>query len=347
MPPARRRVLACAAAALFPLLGASPAAAADQALIDAARKEGVVVWYSGLIVNQVVRPLSEGFQRKYPGIRVEGSRLTSGELSLKVLNELRAGRPQSDVWDGAAVVFRLKGANAVEPFRPSTAAAYPDRLKDPDGLWTALNIYVMTPAINTDLVPDAEAPKTLPDLLDPKWRGRIAWTNDLTISGPPGFIGTVLATMGQGPGMDYLRKLSAQKLVNVPASQRVVVDQVISGQYPIALMTFNNHSVISGREGAPVRWQPIGPATVLPNPVGLTRGAPHPNAGRLFLEYLLSDEGQQVFRAADYIPASPAVPARDPRLTPEAGGFQAEIFPQDVVAAKLADWVMIYNELFK
>jgi len=343
----RRRGWLRAAFAGVVLFTARPVGAVDQRLIDAARKEGAVVWYSGLIVNQVVRPVADGFEKKYPGIKVQASRLTSSEAALKIMNEARAGKQQADVFDGSALVFRLTAAGVVEPYKPEAAKDFPAGSKEANGLWTALNTYVMTPAINTELVPDKEAPKTFADLLDPKWRGRIAWTNDPTTAGPPGFIANVLTFMGQQPGMEYLRRLAQQQIVNVPAAQRVVLDQVIAGQYPLALMTFDNHSVISADAGAPVRWLKMEPAVELPNPAGLVRNAPHPNAAKLLLEYMLSPEGQAVFREANYIPANPAVPPKDPTLTPAGGKFKATLITPEETAAKLDEWVAIYNELFK
>lgn len=325
----------------------APAFAVDQALIDAAKKEGSVVWYSGLIVNQIVRPLAEGFEKKYPGIKVQGSRLTSSEAALKIMNEARAGKPQADMFDGTALVFRLQAAGVVEPYMPEAAKDFPASGKEANGAWTALNTYIMSAAVNTDTVAAKDVPKTLQDLLDPKWRGRIAWTNDPTTAGPPGFIGDILTSMGDQAGMDYLKRLSQQQIVNVPGAQRVVLDQVIAGQYAIALMTFNYHSVISAKEGAPVRWLPIEPVVELPNPIGLVKNAPHPNAARLFLEYMLSPEGQTVFRTANYIPANPAVAPIDPTLTPAGGHFKATLITPEITAAKLEAWTAIYNQLFK
>ena len=343
----RRALIASAGLALAAFSLGAPAQAQDAALVAAAKKEGTVVWYSGMIVNQVLRPLSEGFERKYPGIKVQASRMPSGDAALKIINEARAGKPQADVWDGTAVAFRLQEAGVVEPFKPASASAYPASLKDSGGEWTALNTYVMTPAINTEMVKPEDAPKTLQDLLDPRWKGKIAWTTDPTMSGPPGFIGMVLTTMGQEKGMEYLRKLAQQKIVNVPASQRVVLDQLIGGQYPLALMTFNHHSVISGKQGAPVRWLPMTPSVEVPNPTGLVRNAPHPNAGKLLLDYILSDEGQEVMRKASYIPASPNVEAADPKLLPAKGGFETVVVTSQETAKKLEGWTAIYNELFK
>ena len=273
--------------------------------------------------------------------------MSSSEAALKIMNESRAGNLQADVFDNTALVFRLMQAGLVEDYKPVAAQNFPAGSKAPNGAWTALNIYVMTAAYNTEMVTKAEAPKTLADLLDPKWKGRIAWTNDPTTAGPPGFIGTVLTSMGQDKGMEYLKRLAQQKIVNVPASQRVVLDQVISGQYPVALMTFDYHSVISAEQGAPVQWQPIEPVAQLPNPMGLMRNAPHPNAARLFIEYVLSEDGQRVFRDANYLPANPAVPPKDPRLLPEGGNFKAVLITPETTAAKLDEWTAIYNDLFK
>jgi ABC-type glycerol-3-phosphate transport system substrate-binding protein len=77
-----------------------PAHAADPALYEAAKKEGQVVWYTSLIVNQAVRPLVEAFGKKYPGVEVKYARADSGPNAIKIMNEAQAGRPQSDVFDG-------------------------------------------------------------------------------------------------------------------------------------------------------------------------------------------------------------------------------------------------------
>ncbi len=342
---ARHRIWALIAVALLLLPGRADAV--DPALIEAARKEGTVVWYSGLIVNQIVRPLGEAFEKKYPGIKVLGSRLTSSEAALKIMNEARAGKPQADVFDGTALVFRLEAAHVVEHYKPEAAAHFPPGSQEPSGVWTAMNTYFMTPAVNTDTVAEKDIPKTLQDLLDPKWRGRIAWTNDQTVAGPPGFIGNILTAMGQQAGMDYLRKLAQQKIVAVPAAQRVVLDQVIGGQYALALMTFHNHSVISAADGAPVRFLPISPVVELPNPLGLVRNSAHPNAAKLFVEFVLSPDGQRVLRDANYVPADPAVAPKDPSLTPAGGHFTTTIITPETTAVKLEEWVAVYNELFK
>ncbi|MFI4981475.1 MAG: ABC transporter substrate-binding protein [Nevskiales bacterium] len=335
-------------AALVMLLLAAPLAAAqDVAPVEAAQKEGQLVWYTGLIVNQIVRPLVNAFEAKYPGIRVAYSRATSSDNALKIINEARAGRPQADIFDGSAAFVPLREAKLVASFHPANAASYPPEMKDPDGLWTAMNVYYFAPAYNTKLVAPGDAPRTYADLLDPKWKGRIAWTYDLSPGGPPGFIHNILTIMGPEKGMDYMRRFAAQEPVTIPAAQRVVLDKVIAGEYPLAVMTLHNHSVISAALGAPVDWIKMQPVVEVPNLLSVVQGAPHPTAAKLFIEFVLSKDGQQVLAANDYMPADPTVPVKVPDLQPEAGHFTATVITPDEMRDGLPKWIELYHQLFR
>lgn len=334
------------AAGIVAVLSGGNAAAADQALIDAARKEGTIVWYSSLIVNQLVRPVAEAFEAKY-GVKVQYSRTPAGEMALKLLNEIKANSVQADAFDGNSAFFQAMPLDNLVAYAPEAASPYPAELKDADGRYHAINLAVLTASVNTSLVPEAEWPKTFDDLLDPKWKGKMAWTTDLTPNGPPGFIGNILKVYGEEKGMEYLTKLAAQDIVKVPASQRVVLDQVIAGEHQIGLMTFNHHSVISAAKGAPVTWLRLEPLVSTGNYVGLLKNSPHPNAGKLFVDFVLSEEGQKVFQAANYLPAHPGVPAADATLKPEGGKFKASIITNEEAVAQLPKWSKIYKDLFE
>jgi ABC-type Fe3+ transport system substrate-binding protein len=328
------------------LLAASPVRAADRALIEAAQREGKVVWYTTLIVNQAIRPLQQAFERKYPGVRLEYSRADDSPTALKIMTEARAGSVQADIFDGLYNMIALRRAGLLAPYRPPNAEQYPPALRDADGFWIAILIYVFAPGLNTNLVPVREAPKSLPDLLDPKWRGKMAW-NPNSIAGAPGFVGNVLMSMGEERGMDYLRALSRQQVVIVEASSRAILDQVIAGEYPIGLMMFNHHTVISARKGAPTTWAKLEPVPVAPDAIALLKDAPHPNAARLLMEFLTSEEGQQVLRQADYLPALPSVPALSPGLRPEDGGFQANYLSPAAVDRDMPHWSRVVSDLFR
>src|SRR5215813_9582778 len=323
----------------------SPAHAADAALYEAARKEGEVVWYTTLIVNQAVRPLIEAFNRKYPGIAVRFVRADSGPTAIKIINEAQAGRPQSDIFDGIDTTPPLLTAGLVETYVPSATDKYPAELKDPDGRWQALVLYFLTPAVNTSLVPEAERPKTPQDLLHPRWKGRIAWST-VPASGSGVYVGSVLQTMGNERGMAFLRALARQDIINVDATNRAILDQVIYGQYPLALSIFNHHAVLSAQKGAPVEWLKVDPISAPMHSVGLTRNGPHPNAARLLLDFLTSEEGQRTLAEVEYIPAMPSVPAKTPSVKPEAGGFKANVLSPDSVTRNLDNWYKIKKELF-
>jgi ABC-type Fe3+ transport system substrate-binding protein len=327
------------------ICGPAPARAADAALYAAAKKEGQVVWYTSLIVTQAVRPLIEVFNKKYPGIEVHFARADSGPNAIKIMTEARAGNVQSDVFDGIDTTPPLLKAGLVEPFVPSEAGKYSPELKDAGGRWNALVLYFLTPAINTDLVPGPQAPKTSQDLLDPRWRGKIAWS-DVPASGAPIYVGSILQTMGDDKGMAFLKALSRQDIVNVDATNRAVLDQVILGEYTIALGIFNHHAVLSAQKGAPVAWLKLEPISALMHSVGLVKNAPHPNAGKLLIDFLTSEEGQRTLAEVEYIPAMPAVPAKTPELKPESGGFKANVLPPETVTQNLERWTAIKKELF-
>jgi iron(III) transport system substrate-binding protein len=326
---------------------AGSAQAADSALIAAAKREGVVVWYTTQIVDQFARPAAAAFERLYPGIRVRLSRTNATTAAIKILNENRAGKNQSDVFDGTVTVVPLKKEGYVLKWLPDDAKNYPKQFKDPEGYWIATNIYVLTPAFNTKAVPPGQEPRTYQALLDPKYRGKMLWGVSLSSSAAPGFIGTVLDFMGEDKGMSYLHALAGQRIAGVDSSARQVLDQVIAGEYGIALQIFNHHAVISAKKGAPVKWIPMEPATGVLSVVSIPKSAPHPNAAKLFEDFLVSKQGQKLYQAAEYLPADPGVPALDPALKPEGGKFRSRFFSPEETAEKLPRWKKIYDEIFR
>jgi iron(III) transport system substrate-binding protein len=243
-------------------------------------------------------------------------------------------------------MIAIQRAGLIAPYRPPNIDQFPADLKDKDGYWTALLVYVFGTGVNVDMVPLAQAPKTLQDLLDPQWKGRIAW-HASSVAGAAGFVGYILTSMGEDRGMQYLRALSRQRIINVEASSRAVLDQVIAGEYPLALMMFINHAVISARKGAPSAWLKIEPMPVALDAISLLKDAPHPSAARLLIDFLTSEEGQQVFRQADYLPALPGVPAMVPGLRPADGKFQATYLRPQEVDRNVVRWSKVVEELFR
>ena len=333
--------------ALLLVTHAGWAASFDPTLVGPAVKEGAVTWYTGLIVNQAARPLAEAFEKRFPGIRVSYARSSNTETTLKILNEARARRTVADVFDVTSGIYTLLDAHVVAAYPPKSAAGFAPQHKDKDGYWTASNLYFMTFCYNTNLIKPADVPRTFEELVSPRWAGKIAWTSEPAITGPPGFIGNVLTTMGQDAGMAWLKRFAALKPAALPISPRAVMDQVISGEYAIGMQIYNHHAAISAAAGAPVDWVKLEPLLGLFSEMGILKDAPHPNAARLFVEWVMSEEGQKVLADNDYLPANPAVAPRVPALRPDGGGFKVDYISPMRARDELPKWTAIYQELFR
>jgi ABC-type Fe3+ transport system substrate-binding protein len=343
--PRRDVILAvsCALATQIFAAHAEDQPAAD--LVGKAKQEKEVVYYTELIVDQIVRPLAAAFDRKY-GIKVTYWRGDSQAASLRLSIEHKAGRTIADVWSLASAVGPLIDGGIVDRVATESSAVLPAEFRDPNGYWVATNVIVIGMAVNSDLVAAADRPRSYEDLLAPKWRGQLVWKpNDVT--GAWGFIGNVLAFMGEERGIAYLRKLSGQNIAQIATSTRAILDSVIGGEHAMVLGVSAHNTEISRKAGAPVVWLPLDQAWATLHTIGVTRGAPHPNAARLFVDFALSREGQEVFRDAGYLPARSDVLPLTPTLRPQEGGFKANVFPPEAVDRNLAHWSDIYAAIFR
>ncbi len=293
----------------------------EKILVEGAKKEGKVNFYTGLIVDQVVRPIKSAFEKEYPFLQVEFFRGNSERVAQKVLAEYQAKRYEVDIVSGSAASTMVQRAGYMQRFYSPYLAEYPPELRDPKGFWGSTNVYFMTLGYNTRNVKPGELPKTYEDLLNPRWKGQMIWSTSRG-SGAPQFIGNILVTMGQEAGKAYLQKLKQQNIAKSTASARQILDLVIAGEYPMAIQIFNHHAYISKAAGAPVDWQPLEPVTATNNTIGIAKNAPHPHAAMLFLDFVLSKKGQLVFQKANYLPAHPDVSALQADLKPGGGRFK-------------------------
>jgi ABC-type Fe3+ transport system substrate-binding protein len=322
-----------------------PATAQTDELVAKAKAEKEVVYYTELIVDQIVRPLAAAFERKY-GIKVSYWRGDSQAAALRLALEHKAARTQADVWSTASGIGMLLDGGLIGRFTVANAAALGPEFRDPGGYWVATNMIVIGAAVNTGLVAERDRPRGLEDLLLPRWRGQMVWKpNDVT--GAWGFIGNMLTTMGEERGLAYLRKLAAQNIAPVGASTRAILDGVIGGEHALVLGVSAHNTEISRKAGAPVAWLPLEAAWATPHAIGVTRGAPHPNAARLFIDFAVSREGQEIFRSAGYLPARPDVPPLSPAISPQLAGFPVNVLAPEALERNLGHWSDVYAEIFR
>ena len=318
----------------------------QKILIEGAKKEGKVTFYTGLIVDQVVRPVKDAFEKEYPFLQVEFFRGNADRLAQKMLAEYQAKRYEVDIVSGSSAATILQRAGVMQRFYSPPIAEYPSELKDPNGFWGSTNVYFMTLGYNTKMVKANELPKTYEDLLNPRWKGQMMWSTSRG-SGAPQFIGNIFLTMGQEAGKAYLQKLRQQNIAKSTASARQILDLVIAGEYPMAIQIFNHHAYISKAAGAPVDWQPLEPVTATINSIGLAKNAPHPHAAMLFLDFVLSKKGQKVFQAANYLPAHPEIPALQADLKPGGGRFKkANYLSPEILFDKSNEWSDYFDKEF-
>jgi iron(III) transport system substrate-binding protein len=264
----------------------------------------------------------------------------------KMAAEARAGRPVADVVESTGLELPARAANLIQPFWSPEAEAYPKEHRDAGGYWEPTRYSYLGACYNTDLVKPDAAPKSFADLLDPKWKGKMVWSG--TIVGSVLFITGVRNFMGEDKAEAYLRQLAGQDIVTVPSANRVIVDRVMAGEYAICLDAFLHHPIISARKGAPVAPLPFDPVLTLVSSVMLPKNPPHPYAAMLFIDYLLSTDGQRRLQGADYFPAHPDVKASPDldQIVPLKIGLHENFISPEKMNAELPRSRELYQRLF-
>jgi iron(III) transport system substrate-binding protein len=271
---------------------APEATAVTPALIEAARREGKVVWYAAMDLP-VAEKLARGFDAKYPGIAVRIERTGSERQFQRIAQEYAAKIFAADVIHASDashfVVWRRNGWLA--PFVPEEVARYfPDEHRDPDGHFATARVTVVSLGYNTDLVKPDEVPQGFLDLLKPRWVNKL-------VKAHPAYSGTIMTAtvqIARELGWDYFEKLAKQKVLQVQSA----VDppnKLALGERQV-MADGNDFNLIQHREaGKPVEVvYPVEGAPLIVCPNGVLKAAPNPNAARLLQSYILSREGQQL-----------------------------------------------------
>src|SRR5438477_10575376 len=259
----------------------------EQKLIEGAKKEGQVVIYSALIVNQAMRPIAEKFGKKYPFVKLSYWRADSEDIAAKLSAEVRANNVVADVFEGTGVGEQAVAAKLAQPFSTPALDAYPVEYRDPAGLWVPTRLSYYSIAYNTKLVPPDRVPKSYDDLLNPQWKGKMAWRIG-SATGTPLFLTNLRLAWGEERASAYFGKLKEQKIVNFGAgSARTLVDRVIAGEYAIALNIFAHHPLISRAKGAPVNSKLLDPVASTAATMGVVKSARHPHAALLLIDFVL------------------------------------------------------------
>lgn len=280
-------------------------------LAEAARREGsVVIYASGEAAAW--EPIKQAWSARYPGVNLEIVNQRGRDTREKIIAEQAAKRVVADVVSaGPDSTTELDKLGFLDPFQPAELSAIRADFVDPRGILLPRNVNVYGITVNTRLLAAEEQPKRWADLVDPKYRGRI------TMQDPRGSGGglTVFTALLKVHGESYLRKLSEQQIV-MGSQTAQIRTALIRGEHAILLTDTAEGVSRAVAEGAPLRFiRPEEGVAVTPISVTVVKNAPHPNAAKLFANWVLSQEGQTAVAASGATPVRTGVPVASPEYS--------------------------------
>lgn len=270
---------------------ASVSLAQDSALIQAARKEGKVVWYTSLALPSSTA-IAHAFQNKFKGIEVEVHRSGSQRVLQRVMQEATAGIKNADIihTSDAGHFVLLKDKGMLMKYVPKGVEVFPAGFKDKDGFYYGMRATLSVIAHNPKAVPENDAPKSWKDLLNPKWKGKM-------VSAHPGYSGIIMThvlALVNLYGWEYFRELAKNSL-HLVQSANDPAGVVASAERPIGVNGAEYFYYKTQKQGNPIRI--VYPAEGVPlvvSPVAIAKDAPRPNAAKLFSEFIFAKESQQL-----------------------------------------------------
>ena len=347
--PMQSQTVAPAAPAPGPQAPAAPAPQPGPAPPAAyeAPPSGLVRAY-GSVDAEDMKPIIKAFQEKYPFVAVDYIRGSPAEVFTRVTTELKAtGKSADAVLVSFPGTLQLLQQNVFTPYVSPNAATFPDSLKDKDGMWTAVVLLGQTITYNKNLVPASELPKSLADLTNPKWKGKITM-HDYTL----GTTSTqIWASLAEKIGKDKVTKFLADMEANGvrrTASTGAQADEVSRGEFAIGIVAQVHDVVRLKLAGAPIEILQLSdfPIMVAPSAVSLMKTAENPRAAKLFIDYLLTDDAQKVIGNIEVrFPAKPGVDSKFNLDKSLPAGIQKFNYPTPTVFTTINQWTTEFKAI--
>ena len=273
-----------------------------QRLVEGAKKEGLVSIYTSMPVDDITA-LTSVFEQKY-GVKSKVWRSGSEKILQRGLLEAKASRYEVDVFETNGPELEVLSREKI--LQQSNAPGLVDLI--PQAIpahreWIATRLNIFTCAYNTKLVRKEDLPKTYTDLLDPKWKGKLAVEAE-----DSDWLAETVLKMGEEKGIALFKEIVKRNGVSVRKGHTLLANLVASGEVPLGLTLYNYKIEQMKNSGAPVDWFALDPTVARPNGNGVARNAPHPHAALLFQDFELTD-GQVILGKRDFIPTSTKVPS--------------------------------------
>ncbi len=293
---------------LFSWRGAFCQSPGQSSLIEAAKKEGKVIFYATLNINDSNALLTR-FEQKYPFIKTELLRAGSEQLLNRILTEDSAGRSVFDLAN-LTTINALKRRGLLQLHRSQEFSAYPRQFKDADGYWATLyNIYYVI-GYNPKMVGPRDAPKNWDDFLDPRWKGKIGMDQE-----EYEWYAATLNYWGREKAQKFHRALAKQS-VHWNRGHTMISQLMAAGEFPLGIVYA--HRVESMKKsGAPIEWvKTADPVFATLSPVAVAAKSRNPNAAKLLMDFVLSREAQLVLRNANRLSGRSDVEPLVPEMHP-------------------------------
>jgi iron(III) transport system substrate-binding protein len=273
-----------------------------QRLVEGAKKEGLVSIYTSMPVDDITA-LTSAFEQKY-GVKSKVWRSGSEKILQRGLLEAKASRYEVDVFETNGPEMEVLSREKIlqQSNAPGLADLIPQAIP-PHREWIATRLNIFTCAYNTKLVRKEDLPKTYADLLDPKWKGKLAVEAE-----DSDWLAETVLKMGEEKGIALFKEIVKRNGVSVRKGHTLLANLVASGEVPLGLTLYNYKIEQMKNSGAPVDWFALDPTVARPNGNGVARNAPHPHAALLFQDFELTD-GQAILGKRDFIPTSTKVPS--------------------------------------
>ncbi|MGZ8451645.1 MAG: ABC transporter substrate-binding protein [Candidatus Binatia bacterium] len=285
-----------------------PAEQRQKQLIEKAKAEGEVAFYSSLQAQQI-EPFIRVFQKRYPFIKVNPYRVSGNRQVIKIQTEMNGGNHLFDVTNGSSEqASAIKKIGAIDPYFSPQRDFYNPPNRDKDGYFVSLYVIPIVLGYNTNMVKRQDVPKSYEELLQPKWKSNM-FLDDEAYE----WSAVLQKHMGRDKALQYMRALAKQDLRLMRG--RTAQSQLLgAGERPIAIV-LSGHTVLDMKaRGAPVDQVILDPYFAQANKLMLARHAPHPHAAALFYDWALSEEGQAIITSFGRVVARKGVKQRFPEL---------------------------------
>lgn len=285
------------AEAFFATLESLSRSEREATLLQGAKKEGSVVWYT-TDGPQPTQAILRAFAKKYPGVKPEFIRAKSRDIVDRITTEARANRNLFDLAKTSTETFDMYPPDIFARYDSPAKGEIPASMKGEK--WVSVFSFVRAMGYNTNLVKPADLPKTWEDLLDPKWKGKILFDDS---SLPE--VGALYARWGKEKTSAYLEKLGSSGNLQIRTGRTTLSQMLSAGEAPIAVTIYPYDIENLRGKGAPVDWALLDQNPGLLQPTSISRKAPHPYSAALLYDYLMSKEGQEVYANMGRTPANP------------------------------------------